>query len=67
MRKHTETKDFEENPDLLRLLQALEATNGNQTKAAGILGISRVAVWKKMKKYGIKLQRGLPHQRDSGI
>ncbi|GKT08764.1 sigma-54-dependent Fis family transcriptional regulator [Desulforhabdus sp. TSK] len=67
MRKYPEAKDFEENPDLLRLLQALQATNGNQTKAAGILGISRVAVWKKMKKYGVTLQRGLPHERDSGI
>lgn len=66
VRKRTETEGFEENADSLRLLQALQAANGNQTKAAGILGISRVAVWKKMKKYGIKLQRDLYRQPDSG-
>ncbi len=52
-------KGMEENPDLLRLLQALKAARGNQSQAARILGISRVAVWKKMKKYGINLQRAL--------
>jgi transcriptional regulator of acetoin/glycerol metabolism len=56
-----EKQGSEENPDLLRLLQALKAAGGNQTQAAKILGISRVAVWKKMKKYGIKLQRDFSH------
>ena len=37
------------------LLGALEAADGNQTRAAQILGVSRVTVWKRMKKYGITL------------
>jgi transcriptional regulator with PAS, ATPase and Fis domain len=56
----------EQNPDALHLLQALKTTGGNQTQAAKILGISRVAVWKKMKKYGIKLQRDFNRRQDEG-
>lgn len=37
-----------------RLIDALEQTGGNQTKAARILGVSRITVWNRMKKYGIK-------------
>ena len=37
------------------LLETLEKTGGNQSKAAEILGVSRVTVWKRMKKYGIQL------------
>lgn len=37
-----------------RLVEALEQTGGNQTKAARILGISRITVWNRMKKYGIR-------------
>jgi transcriptional regulator with PAS, ATPase and Fis domain len=40
-----------------RLLEALELTGGNQTKAAQILGVSRVTVWNRMKKYGIDLKK----------
>lgn len=38
-----------------RLIDALEETGGNQTKAARILGVSRVTVWKWIKKYGVRL------------
>ena len=31
--------------------------NGNQTQAARILGINRVTVWNRMKKYGIDLKK----------
>ncbi len=31
------------------ILKAIEITNGNKTKAAGILGISRAALWRKLK------------------
>lgn len=41
-----------------RLVQALEETGGNRTRAAALLGVSRVTVWKRMKKYGIGLNRG---------
>ena len=37
-----------------RLIDALEQTGGNQTKAARILGVSRITVWNRMKKYGIR-------------
>ena len=37
-----------------RLIDALEQTGGNQTKAARLLGISRITVWNRMKKYGIR-------------
>jgi len=36
------------------LLRALEQTGGNRTEAARILGVSRVTVWKRMKKFGIE-------------
>ena len=37
-----------------RLIDALKRTDGNQTKAARILGVSRITVWNRMKKYGIR-------------
>jgi two-component system, NtrC family, response regulator HydG len=37
-----------------QLIDALEQTGGNQTKAARILGVSRITVWNRMNKYGIK-------------
>jgi two-component system response regulator HydG len=54
------------------LVEALEAAGGNQTKAAGILGVSRVTVWKWMTRYGIQLGarvqiggEGAPGQKES--
>jgi transcriptional regulator with GAF, ATPase, and Fis domain len=41
------------------LIEALRQTNGNQTQAARILGINRVTVWNRMKKYGIDLKKVL--------
>lgn len=35
------------------LIQALTKTGGNQSEAGRLLGVSRVTVWKRMKKYGI--------------
>jgi len=35
------------------LVRALEAAGGNRTETARLLGISRVAVWKRMKKFGL--------------
>lgn len=37
------------------LIDALKEADGNQTRAAELLGISRITVWKRIKKYGIKL------------
>ncbi|MCF8092926.1 MAG: sigma 54-interacting transcriptional regulator [Desulfotignum sp.] len=38
------------------LVDALQKADGNQTRAAQILGISRVTVWKRMKKHRISLK-----------
>ena len=37
--------------ELTRIKQALTTTGGNKTRAAELLGISRVTLWKRMKKY----------------
>ena len=39
------------------LLEILERTGGNQSKAAEILGVSRVTIWNRMKRYGIDAKR----------
>jgi transcriptional regulator with PAS, ATPase and Fis domain len=40
-----------------QLVEALESAGGNQSRAAEILGVSRVTVWNRMKKYGITAQK----------
>ena len=37
-----------------RIVKTLEITGGNRTKAAAMLGLSRVALWKKMKKHNMQ-------------
>ncbi len=39
-----------------KLIEALQRSDGNQTKAAKNLGVSRVTVWKRIKKYGVQIQ-----------
>jgi len=39
-----------------KLLNALQQADGNQTKAAKILDVSRITVWKRIKKHGIQLK-----------
>lgn|GEM_PF-3212166 len=39
------------------LIEALREAEGNQSRAAEILGISRVAVWNRMKRYGVRAIR----------
>ena len=46
-------------PEKQALIEALKKTNGNQSQAARVLGINRVTVWNRMKKYGIDLKRVL--------
>ena len=41
------------------LIEALRASNGNQSQAARLLGINRVTVWNRMKKYRIDLKKVL--------
>ena len=40
-----------------QLLAALEKAGGNQSEAARILGVSRVTVWNRMKKFSVNLRR----------
>ncbi len=49
-----ETKPSRNEIQKSRLIDALQKTGGNQSRAARILGVSRVTVWNRMKKYGIK-------------
>jgi two-component system, NtrC family, response regulator HydG len=40
-----------------QLIDALRATGGNQSRAARLLGINRVTVWNRMRKYGINMEK----------
>ncbi len=44
------TKELQEKE---QLITALKEAGGSRTKAAKLLGVSRVTVWKRMKKYGL--------------
>jgi transcriptional regulator of acetoin/glycerol metabolism len=52
----TNAKESEEKA---QLIDALRQTGGNQTRAAKILGVNRVTVWNRMRKYGIDLKKVL--------
>jgi len=41
------------------LIDTLRRVNGNQSEAARVLGVSRVTIWKRIKKYGIQLESDL--------
>lgn len=40
-----------------RLIKALKASNGNKSEAARLMGVSRVTLWKYLKKYQIEVNR----------
>lgn len=40
-----------------RLRDALAQANGSRTKAGELLGISRMTVWRRMKKYGVEIRQ----------
>jgi len=44
-----------------KFLQILRQAGGNQSEAARILGVSRVTIWKRMKKYDIDPTKDLIH------
>jgi len=54
LKTHEKSVKIVEQKKKLQLIKALEQTNGNQSKASEILGVSRVTVWNRMKKYGIR-------------
>ena len=41
------------------LINVLRQVNGNQSEAARLMGVSRVTIWKRIKKYGINLNSDL--------
>jgi DNA-binding NtrC family response regulator len=43
--------------DREHLVHVLRKAGGNQSKAAKMLGVSRVTVWKRMKKFGIDIKQ----------
>ncbi len=45
------------NDEKTALINALQQTGGNQSQAAALLGVSRVTVWHRMKRYGIDVQK----------
>jgi transcriptional regulator with PAS, ATPase and Fis domain len=46
------------------LVKALQQVGGNQSAAARLLGVSRVTIWKRMKRHGIDLTRDVNWTRD---
>ncbi|MFC1828989.1 helix-turn-helix domain-containing protein, partial [Thermodesulfobacteriota bacterium] len=59
--KKRETGSFPQHRSIpsqkMELIEALRRSKGNQSQAARILGVNRVTVWNRMKKYGIDLKR----------
>lgn len=49
--------DASRDAGLQEVQRALAVARGNRTEAARILGVSRVALWKRMKKYGLGANR----------
>ncbi|MBW1609164.1 MAG: helix-turn-helix domain-containing protein, partial [Deltaproteobacteria bacterium] len=44
----------------IELVETLKKTNGNQSEAARILGVTRVTIWNRMKRFGIYPDRKNP-------
>jgi transcriptional regulator with PAS, ATPase and Fis domain len=49
-------KDHSMNAEAQAMMQALDTSNGNVTRAAALLGISRTTLWRKMVRYGLAKQ-----------
>lgn len=47
----------EDDPIKMQVLAALKQAHGEKNKAAEILGISRQALWKRIRKYGIEVKK----------
>ncbi|GAC1304024.1 MAG: sigma-54-dependent Fis family transcriptional regulator [Ktedonobacteraceae bacterium] len=46
-------KDHSINAEAQAMMQALDTSNGNVSRAAALLGISRTTLWRKMVRYGL--------------
>ncbi len=49
-----------------QLIDALARAKGNQSAAAEILGVSRVTVWNRMKRFGVKYTRQIEADEECG-
>jgi DNA-binding NtrC family response regulator len=47
------------------ILEVLAATGGNKSKTAAILGISRAALWRKLKQFKEDEQRTTPANKNT--
>jgi two-component system, NtrC family, response regulator HydG len=47
------------------LIEALERSGGNQTRAAQALGVKRITVWRRMKKYGLSSKPQYGRENDA--
>ena len=58
-KKHPESPVIEDKNQAEKeaLVEALRQSKGNQSRAAQILGVNRVTVWNRMRKYGINLEK----------
>jgi two-component system response regulator HydG len=52
-----EAKAAPDSDEKTSLINALRQASGNQSQAANLLGVSRVTVWHRMKKYGIDVHK----------
>ena len=50
---HQSSASWEE--ERIKLIDTLRRVGGNQSEAARLMGVSRVTIWKRIKKYGIRL------------
>lgn len=48
---------IEESDEKESLIEALKAAGGNKSAAAKILGVNRMTVWNRMRKYGLHLEK----------
>jgi transcriptional regulator with PAS, ATPase and Fis domain len=56
-RAHRHQPSDREQQQKQELIEALQQAEGNQSRAADILGVSRVTVWHRMKRYGVRAVR----------
>jgi two-component system response regulator HydG len=54
---HPEAGSVPDSDEKANLINALRQADGNQSRAATLLGVSRVTVWHRMKKYGIDVHK----------
>ena len=59
--QQTTTLNPQEETERTHILETLENMKGSRTEAAKKLGMSRVTLWKKIRKYGLVKQSGVVH------